>query len=121
QEGAPIVVKADGLAAGKGVVVALTEQEALDAVETMLVGNKFGDAGSSVVIEEYLEGKEFSLFAFVDGENVYPMVPARDHKRAYDNDEGPNTGGMGAFSPVPGLDPKDVEFTIENVLKPAAI
>ncbi|MFC4401691.1 phosphoribosylamine--glycine ligase [Gracilibacillus xinjiangensis] len=120
QEGAPIVIKADGLAAGKGVVVAMTEQEAIDAVDDMLVGNRFGDAGSRVVIEEFLDGKEFSLFAFVDGENVYPMVPARDHKRAYDNDEGPNTGGMGAFSPVPGLDPKHVEFAVEKILKPAA-
>ncbi len=120
EEGAPIVVKADGLAAGKGVVVAMTDQEALDAVENMLIDNKFGDAGSRVVIEEYLEGKEFSLFAFVDGENVYPMVPARDHKRAYDNDEGPNTGGMGAFSPVADLDPKHVEYTIEKILKPVA-
>ncbi|WP_163538382.1 phosphoribosylamine--glycine ligase [Gracilibacillus sp. YIM 98692] len=120
QEGAPIVIKADGLAAGKGVVVAQTEAEAEEAVESMLVGNRFGDAGSRVVIEEFLDGREFSLFAFVDGEDVYPMVPARDHKRAYDNDEGPNTGGMGAFSPVPGLDPKHVEYTVEKILKPAA-
>ncbi|WP_018932354.1 phosphoribosylamine--glycine ligase [Gracilibacillus lacisalsi] len=120
QEGAPIVIKADGLAAGKGVVVAMTEHQALAAVEDMLIDNKFGEAGSRVVIEEYLEGKEFSLFAFVDGENVYPMVPARDHKRAYDNDEGPNTGGMGAFSPVPDLDPKHIEFTVEKILKPVA-
>ncbi|WP_058306176.1 phosphoribosylamine--glycine ligase [Gracilibacillus massiliensis] len=120
QEGAPIVVKADGLAAGKGVVVAMTDHEALDAVENMLIDNKFGDAGSRVVIEEYLEGKEFSLFAFVDGENVYPMVSARDHKRAYDHDEGPNTGGMGAFSPVADLDPSHVEFTVEKILKPVA-
>ncbi|KAB8129872.1 phosphoribosylamine--glycine ligase [Gracilibacillus oryzae] len=120
QEGAPIVIKADGLAAGKGVVVAMTEQEALDAVDEMLVGNRFGDAGSRVVIEEFLEGKEFSLFAFVDGENVYPMVPARDHKRAYDNDEGPNTGGMGAYSPVPGLAQEHIDFTVEKILKPTA-
>ncbi|MGN8646711.1 phosphoribosylamine--glycine ligase [Gracilibacillus sp. HCP3S3_G5_1] len=120
QEGAPIVIKADGLAAGKGVVVAMTEQQAIDAVEKMLVGNKFGEAGSRVVIEEYLEGEEFSLFAFVNGENVYPMVPARDHKRAFDHDEGPNTGGMGAYSPVPDLDPKHIEFTVEKILKPVA-
>ncbi|GAB2547478.1 phosphoribosylamine--glycine ligase [Gracilibacillus alcaliphilus] len=119
-QGAPIVIKADGLAAGKGVVVAMTEQQAIEAVEDMLVDNKFGAAGSRVVIEEYLEGKEFSLFAFVDGENVYPMVPARDHKRAFDHDEGPNTGGMGAFSPVPDLDTKDIEFTVEHILKPVA-
>lgn len=120
QEGAPIVIKADGLAAGKGVVVAMEEQEAFDAVESMLVGNRFGEAGSRVVIEEFLDGKEFSLFAFVDGENVYPMIPARDHKRAYDYDKGPNTGGMGAYSPVPDLDPKHVEFTVDKILKPAA-
>ncbi|WP_066186298.1 MULTISPECIES: phosphoribosylamine--glycine ligase [Gracilibacillus] len=120
KQGAPIVIKADGLAAGKGVVVATTEQQALTAVEEMLIDNKFGAAGSHVVIEEYLEGKEFSLFAFVDGENVYPMVPARDYKRAYPLDEGPNTGGMGAFSPVPDLDPKDVEYTVEQILKPVA-
>ncbi|UOQ49002.1 phosphoribosylamine--glycine ligase [Gracilibacillus caseinilyticus] len=120
EEGAPIVIKADGLAAGKGVVVAMTEEEALAAVDNMLIDNKFGDAGSRVVIEEYLEGKEFSLFAFVDGENVYPMVPARDHKRAYDNDEGPNTGGMGAFSPVSDLVSEHVTYTVEKVLKPVA-
>ncbi|GAE92326.1 phosphoribosylamine-glycine ligase [Gracilibacillus boraciitolerans JCM 21714] len=121
KEGAPIVIKADGLAAGKGVVVAMSEQQALDAVEDMLIDNKFGEAGSRVVIEEYLEGKEFSLFAFVHGENVYPMIPARDHKRAYENDEGPpNTGGMGAFSPVPDLEPTDIEYTVEKILKPVA-
>lgn len=120
EQGAPIVIKADGLAAGKGVVVALTEQEANEAVESMLVDNRFGEAGSRVVIEEFLEGKEFSLFAFVEGEHVYPMIPARDHKRAFDGDKGPNTGGMGAFAPVPDLDPADVTFAVEQILKPAA-
>ena len=120
REGAPIVVKADGLAAGKGVVVAMSEAEAIEAVENMLLHNQFGESGSRVVIEEYLDGKEFSLFAFVDGENVYPMIPARDHKRAYDGDQGPNTGGMGSYSPVLDLDPNHVEFTIEKILKPVA-
>lgn len=120
KEGAPIVIKADGLAAGKGVVVAMTEQEANAAVESMLVDNRFGDAGSRVVIEEYLEGEEFSLFAFVEGEDVYPMIPARDHKRAFDGDQGPNTGGMGAYAPVPNLDPAHVTFTMDNILKPVA-
>ncbi|MCT2536795.1 phosphoribosylamine--glycine ligase [Aquibacillus koreensis] len=120
EKGAPIVIKADGLAAGKGVVVAMTVREALDAVEMMLVDNKFGEAGSRVVIEEFLDGKEFSLMAFVNGENVFPLMPARDHKRAFDNDEGPNTGGMGAFSPVPDLSGSDVELAVKTILMPAA-
>ena len=91
-KGAPIVVKADGLAEGKGVVVAMTEQEANQAVDEMLESNRFGDAGAQIVIEEFLLGKEFSLFAFVEGEAVYPMITARDYKRAYDGDQGPNTG-----------------------------
>ncbi|MCZ0704321.1 phosphoribosylamine--glycine ligase [Natronobacillus azotifigens] len=119
-EGAPIVIKADGLAAGKGVVVAMTEAEAYDAVESMLVDNRFGDAGSQVVIEEFLDGKEFSLFAFVEGEKVYPMIPARDHKRAFDGDKGPNTGGMGAFAPIPDLDLNHVTFAVEKIIKPVA-
>ncbi|RCW65807.1 phosphoribosylamine--glycine ligase [Saliterribacillus persicus] len=120
EQGAPIVVKADGLAAGKGVVVAETVEQALEAVENMLTDNQFGDAGSRVVIEEFLDGKEFSLFAFVEGENVYPMIPARDHKRAYDNDQGPNTGGMGAYAPVPDVTEDEINFTIEKILKPVA-
>lgn len=120
EKGAPIVVKADGLAAGKGVVVATTLEQAIEAVESMLVDNRFGDAGSRVVIEEFLAGAEFSLMAFVHGEKVYPMMPARDHKRAYDNDQGPNTGGMGAFSPVPDLDQSIVDFAVEKILKPTA-
>lgn len=120
EKGAPIVIKADGLAAGKGVVVATTLTQALEAVDMMLVDNQFGDAGSRVVIEEFLDGKEFSLMAFVNGENVYPLMPARDHKRAYDNDQGPNTGGMGAYSPVPNLKSEYVNQAIENILKPAA-
>ncbi|ENH96772.1 phosphoribosylamine--glycine ligase [Gracilibacillus halophilus YIM-C55.5] len=98
----------------------MTEEEALQAAERMLIDNQFGDAGSRVVIEEYLEGKEFSLFAFVHGENVYPMVPARDHKRAFDHDEGPNTGGMGSYAPVPDLADEHVDFAVEEILKPVA-
>lgn len=120
KHGAPIVVKADGLAAGKGVIVAMTEQEALDAVEDMLSTGHFGEAGSRVVIEEYLEGEEFSLFAFVDGDRVYPMIPARDHKRAFDGDRGPNTGGMGAYAPLSDLDSDKVDFTVESIIKPVA-
>lgn len=120
EQGAPIVVKADGLAAGKGVVVAMTEEEAIDAVEDMLLNHSFGDSGARVVIEAFLDGKEFSLFAFVEGENVYPMIPARDHKRAFDNDEGPNTGGMGAYSPLVDLSPAHVDFAINHVLQPVA-
>ncbi|WP_067839064.1 phosphoribosylamine--glycine ligase [Amphibacillus sediminis] len=120
QKGAPIVIKADGLAAGKGVVVALTEEQALTAIDDMLEANRFGQAGACVVIEEFLAGKEFSLFAFVNGESVYPMLPARDHKRAFDGDQGPNTGGMGAYSPVPDLDQEHLSFAVESILKPVA-
>lgn len=120
QQGAPIVVKADGLAAGKGVIVAMEEAEAVEAVETMLVGNRFGSAGSRVVIEDFLDGKEFSLMAFVHEKNVYPMIAARDHKRAFDHDQGPNTGGMGAYAPIPDLDSGMIEASIEQILKPAA-
>ncbi|GAA5417438.1 phosphoribosylamine--glycine ligase [Paraliobacillus ryukyuensis] len=120
EKGAPIVIKADGLAAGKGVVVAETTEQAIEAVEHMLIDNKFGAAGAQVVIESFLAGKEFSLMAFVNGENVYPLVPARDHKRAFDQDEGPNTGGMGAFAPVPDLPQHVIDTAIETILKPAA-
>ncbi|PKQ19613.1 MAG: phosphoribosylamine--glycine ligase [Actinobacteria bacterium HGW-Actinobacteria-6] len=103
EHGAPIVVKADGLAAGKGVTVAMDIAAANAAVEACFAGD-FGEAGEIVVIEEYLEGPECSLLAFTDGVTVLPMVPAQDHKRAYDNDEGPNTGGMGVYTPVPAVD-----------------
>ena len=99
--GAPIVVKADGLAAGKGVIVAMTLQEAEDAVRDMLAGNAFGEAGSRVVIEEFLDGEEASFIVMVDGKNVLPMATSQDHKRVGDADTGPNTGGMGAYSPAP--------------------
>lgn len=118
--GAPIVIKADGLAAGKGVVVAKSEAEALQVLKDMLTDHRFGASGNKVVIEEFLAGEEFSLLAFVKNEKVYPMVIAQDHKRAYDGDRGPNTGGMGAYSPVPQISEAIVEQAIEEVLKPAA-
>ncbi|MEW5323180.1 phosphoribosylamine--glycine ligase [Geobacillus thermoleovorans] len=120
QKGAPIVIKADGLAAGKGVTVAQTVEEALAAAKAALVDGQFGAAGSQVVIEEYLEGEEFSFMAFVNGEKVYPLAIAQDHKRAHDGDEGPNTGGMGAYSPVPQIPVETVEAALETILQPAA-
>lgn len=120
QKGAPIVIKADGLAAGKGVIVAETVEEAVEALKDMLEENKFGLSGAKVVVEEFLEGEEFSLLAFVRKEEVYPMAIAQDHKRSYENDLGPNTGGMGAYSPVPQIADELVEKAIETILKPAA-
>lgn len=117
-QGAPIVVKADGLALGKGVVVAETVEQAVEAARDMLLDNKFGDSGARVVIEEFLDGEEFSLFAFVNGENFYIMPAAQDHKRAYDGDKGPNTGGMGAYAPVPHLDQAVIDQAIEAIVKP---
>ena len=117
-QGAPIVVKADGLAAGKGVIVAETVDQAVAAVRDMLAGNRFGAAGSSVVIEEFMEGEEVSLFALTDGEHVLPLVGAQDHKRAFDGDKGPNTGGMGAYSPVPILDPAMLERAMREIILP---
>lgn len=120
ENGAPIVIKADGLAAGKGVVVAMTVDEAVQALEEMLIDSKFGDSSSKVVIEEYLDGEEYSLMAFVNGEAVYPMVIAQDHKRAFDGDQGPNTGGMGAYTPVPHISSIEVEEAVEKILVPTA-
>ncbi|MFV8828679.1 phosphoribosylamine--glycine ligase [Alkalihalobacterium sp. APHAB7] len=120
EKGAPIVIKADGLAAGKGVVVAMTIEEATNALYEMLENNQFGKASAKVVIEEYLAGEELSLMAFVHGDVVLPMVGAQDHKRAYDNDEGPNTGGMGAYSPVPQFNEASVQEAVEKVLQPMA-
>ncbi|ALX49050.1 phosphoribosylamine--glycine ligase [Lentibacillus amyloliquefaciens] len=120
KQGAPIVVKADGLAAGKGVIVARTVQEAISAVDDILVNKAFSEAGKSVVIEECLNGEEFSLMAFVHGTNVFPMLPARDHKRAYDDDLGPNTGGMGAYAPAKDISSETLAFAAENVLQKAA-
>lgn len=112
--GAPVVVKADGLAAGKGVTVAATVEEAFVAVEECLSG-RFGEAGRTVIVEEFLSGQECSLLAFTDGEAVLPMVPAQDHKRAFDGDAGPNTGGMGVYSPVPAVD-EATQRTMEELL-----
>ncbi|MGN1386245.1 MAG: phosphoribosylamine--glycine ligase [Bacillus sp. (in: firmicutes)] len=118
--GAPIVIKANGLAAGKGVVVAMTEAEAFEALSDMLLDEKFGAASASVVIEEYLEGEEFSLLSFVNGDKVYPMVIAQDHKRAFDGDQGPNTGGMGAYSPVPQISDAVIAESLETIVKATA-
>ena len=118
EQGAPIVVKADGLALGKGVVVAETVEQAVDAAREMLLDNKFGDSGARVVIEEFLDGEEFSLFAFVNGDTFYIMPTAQDHKRAYDGDKGPNTGGMGAYAPVPHLSDALINQSIETIVKP---
>ena len=118
KQGAPIVVKADGLALGKGVVVAETVEQAVEAAHEMLLDNKFGDSGARVVIEEFLDGEEFSLFAFVNGDRFYIMPTAQDHKRAYDGDKGPNTGGMGAYAPVPHLPKSVVVQSVETIIKP---
>ncbi|MBY5035140.1 phosphoribosylamine--glycine ligase [Streptococcus gallolyticus] len=117
-QGAPIVVKADGLALGKGVVVAETVEQAVEAARDMLLDNKFGDSGARVVIEEFLDGEEFSLFAFVNGDQFYIMPTAQDHKRAFDGDKGPNTGGMGAYAPVPHLPQSVVDTAVETIIKP---
>lgn len=117
-KGAPIVIKADGLAAGKGVVVATTLQQAHEAVNMMLSGNKFGDAGSRVVIEEFLEGEEASFIVLVDGKNVLPLATSQDHKRLKDRDEGPNTGGMGAYSPAPIVTPSLHARVLREIIVP---
>ena len=116
--GAPIVIKADGLAAGKGVIVAMTLTEAEDAVRDMLAGNAFGDAGSRVVIEEFLDGEEASFIVMVDGENVLPMATSQDHKRVGDADTGPNTGGMGAYSPAPVVTADVHQRVMDEVIYP---
>jgi len=117
-QGAPIVVKADGDAAGKGVTVAQTVEEALEAVDRCMVQKAFGAAGERVVIEECLVGEECSIKAFVDGETIVPMVPAQDYKRIYDGDEGPNTGGMGCYSPVPAVTDEIFSQVLEEFLVP---
>lgn len=117
--GAPIVVKADGLAAGKGVIIAQTKSEALDAVRDMLCGNTFGDAGSRVVIEEFLTGEEASFLVITDGRNIIPLASAQDHKAVFDGDLGPNTGGMGAYSPAPVVTADIHEKAMAQVLRPA--
>ncbi|XP_073151236.1 phosphoribosylamine--glycine ligase [Henckelia pumila] len=118
KEGAPIVVKADGLAAGKGVIIAMTLEEAFEAVDSMLVKNVFGSAGYRVIIEEYLEGEEASFFAIVDGENAIPLESAQDHKRVGDGDTGPNTGGMGAYSPAPVLTKELESVVMKSIILP---
>lgn len=118
EQGAPIVVKADGLALGKGVVVAETVEQAVEAAREMLLDNKFGDSGARVVIEEFLEGEEFSLFALVNGDQFYILPTAQDHKRAFDGDQGPNTGGMGAYAPVPHLPQSVVDTAVDTIVKP---
>jgi phosphoribosylamine--glycine ligase len=116
-QGAPIVVKADGLAAGKGVIVAMTEIEALDAIDDMF-GGEFGAAGAEVVIEEFMDGEEGSLFVLVDGETVLPIGTAQDHKRVGDGDTGPNTGGMGAYSPAPVLNSAVEKRALDEIVRP---
>ncbi|MEP4890866.1 MAG: phosphoribosylamine--glycine ligase [Aliiglaciecola sp.] len=118
QKGAPIVIKADGLAAGKGVIVAMTEQEAEDAIRDMLAGNAFGDAGSRVVIEEFLDGEEASFIVMVDGKNVLSFATSQDHKRVGNGDTGPNTGGMGAYSPAPVVTPEIHQRIMDEVIYP---
>lgn len=118
KEGAPIVIKADGLAAGKGVVVAMTLDEALDAIHEIMDDAAFGQAGSRVVIEEFMAGEEASLLAFTDGKTIVPMVSSQDHKRAYDGDKGPNTGGMGTYAPAPVMTKELVAEAVEKILKP---
>ena len=119
EKGAPIVIKADGLAAGKGVVVAMTEAEALEAIDEMMgEQHKFGGAGARVVIEEFMQGEEASLLAFTDGEHIVPMIASQDHKRAFDGDKGPNTGGMGTYAPAPVLTDILRLRAVEKILKP---
>ena len=118
EQGAPIVIKADGLAAGKGVIVAMTNDEAIAAVKDMLAGNAFGEAGHRVVIEEFLEGEEASFICIVDGKNILPMATSQDHKRVGEGDTGPNTGGMGAYSPAPVVTSKIHERIMREVIEP---
>lgn len=118
EKGVPIVIKADGLAAGKGVIIANSFKEATDAINDMLEGNRFGDAGSRVVIEEYLEGEEASFIVMVDGNNILPMATSQDHKARDNGDKGPNTGGMGAYSPAPVVSDLVYTNTMEKVIRP---
>jgi phosphoribosylamine--glycine ligase len=116
--GAPVVVKADGLAAGKGAVVARTEQEGYAALEMMMKENALGEAGKTVVIEEFLEGEEASVLAFVDGEHVLPLLPAQDHKPVFDDDKGPNTGGMGAYAPTGAVKESHSQVILDKIFHP---
>lgn len=114
----PIVIKADGLASGKGVIIAQSEEEAIDTVKDMLEGHTFSGAGRSVVIEEFMEGEEASMLCFCDGTNVVPMISAQDHKRIFDFDKGPNTGGMGAYAPAPVMTKEMCEEVNVRILRP---
>ena len=118
QQGAPIVIKADGLAAGKGVILAQTEDEAIAAIKDMLSGNKFGDAGARVVVEEFLTGEEASFICMVDGKNILPMASSQDHKARDNGDKGPNTGGMGAYSPAPVVTREIHDRIMKEVIRP---
>jgi phosphoribosylamine--glycine ligase len=118
KQGAPIVVKADGLAAGKGVIVAMTVEEAVAGIDEIMVDAVFGAAGAQVVIEEFMAGEEASFFVFTDGKNILPLASSQDHKRIFDNDEGPNTGGMGAYSPAPVVTEALTRDIIETIVRP---
>ncbi len=118
EKGTPIVIKADGLAAGKGVIIANTQQEAEDAINDMLEGNRFGDAGSRVVVEEFLFGEEASFIVMVDGKNILPMATSQDHKARDNGDKGPNTGGMGAYSPAPIVTDEIFQDVMDSVIRP---
>ncbi|MDO5530638.1 phosphoribosylamine--glycine ligase [Sutterella sp.] len=118
KKGAPIVIKADGLAAGKGVVVAMTLKEATDAIDSMLEGHQFGQAGARVVIEDFLAGEEASFIVMVDGEHILPLATSQDHKRLLDADKGPNTGGMGAYSPAPVVTPEIHDQVMREIIRP---
>ncbi len=117
-EGAPIVIKADGLAAGKGVIVAETLQQALDAIDEIMCDKAFGSAGNSVVVEEFMAGEEASVLAFTDGTTIVPMIPSQDHKRAHDGDKGPNTGGMGTYAPAPVITDELMQRVQKEILEP---
>jgi len=114
----PVVVKADGLAAGKGVIICQTEEEAVESIEKMLLGRAFGEAGQRIVIEEFLEGEEASFIVMVDGKNILPLATSQDHKAVYDGDTGPNTGGMGAYSPAPVITPEIYDRAMKEVIEP---
>ena len=118
KEGAPIVIKADGLAAGKGVIVAETLKQALNAIDEIMCDKAFGSAGNSVVVEEFMAGEEASILAFTDGETIIPMIPSQDHKRAYDGDKGPNTGGMGTYAPAPVITADLMPRVQKEILEP---
>ncbi|MFD1954871.1 phosphoribosylamine--glycine ligase [Paenibacillus thailandensis] len=120
KQAVPVVIKADGLAAGKGVTVAYSMEEAQQALREAMVDKVFGEAGNQIVIEEFLEGQEMSILSFVDGETVRAMVPAQDHKPVFDDDKGPNTGGMGTYSPLPHIPQSIVDDAIKNIIEPTA-